>query len=640
MSEKIIISFAEKDGKSVQNLKKMDLFTSDWTWVGSAPGTIDEDILSIVPAMKDLNTESHRFGMGIGTGYNSLGYYIGHESDGSSEAEYASTFRLIDSFAENGIQPYFAIAYCPDYARTAATWKSVPDPEKYEEFCRNLVGVMKNRGVNGIYEIGNEPDNAQFFSGDWLDYIETYIAGYKGVKSADPSAIIAGMSAAWMNSLAVRERTRTINGTQRQMTDLAYYIESVYDHYLPDAFSWHYYGQNGEFEDLGTDSFSYYLNSYREVINRYVLDGYSDLETVQTHLNEFNVFIAFTTEMYMYSELVPQMYKAMQSLLRASDVTSANWAALAGEKRDGISYELINSLSYERYPAFYALWFFGRLPVDKVKTVIPDDELIAFAGLDDGRAGVILCNDSDKEKTISLELTDIPFESVDAVAYLADDVHKTHTTSNTPYILAKNDNVKTENGIFINVTLEPDATVYVELNDAAGTLSDTEYSQDFGDFVRTDYWYPERRDDAPYSDFHQRSLTAYMGMADNAKGKTASSVMMKNLKKNGFTMNYEVYGNPVTDPAASLGFRINYQNARGEWTNSVFYYIDGFSAEEPLPFFNGADAGDKVSLGYRLKDKRYVDVAEGAPTDWNGTVRISFVMKDCGSGATAKFMIR
>lgn len=640
VNEKISVSFAEKDGKSVQNLKKLDLFTSDWTWVGSAPGTIDEDILSIVPAMKDLNTESHRFGMGIGTGYNSLGYYIGHESNGSSETEYASTFKLLDAFAESDIQPYFAICYCPDYARTQSTWKGVPDAEKYEEFCRNLVTVMKNRGINGIYEIGNEPDNAQFFNGDWQDYINTYLAGYKGVKAADPSAVVAGMSAAWMNTLAVKERTRTINGEYKTMTDFAYFIESTYDECLPDAFSWHYYGQMGEFENLDSDSFSYYLKAYRDEINKYTENGYTDLQTVQTHLNEFNVFIAFTTEMYMYSELVPQMYKSMQALLNATDVTSANWAALAGEKKDGISYELINSLSYERYPAFYALWMFGRLPVDKVKTDIQDKELITFAGVDEGRAGVILCNDSDSEKTLSIELRDIPFTHVNATAYLADDIHKTYTTSNVPYVFAKQDNVATADGVFINVTLAPNATVYVELNDAAGTVSDTEYMQDFADFVRADYWYNERRDNAPYADVHQRSLTTYVGMADNADGKTAASIMLKNLKKNEFTMKYEVYGDPVSSPSAALGFRIDYQTASGTWDGATLYYIDGYSANIGLPFFDDATASNKVSVGYKLNGEYSVDVKGNAPVDWNGTIRVSYVMQNCGNGATAKFMIR
>ena len=135
------------------------------------------------------------------------------------------------------------------------------------------------------------------------------------------------------------------------MTDLAYFIERTYDNYLPDALSWHYYGQNGELENLGEDSFSSYLKVYRDELNKYTKNGYTNLETVQTHLNEFNVFIAFSTEKYMYSALVPEVYRYIQSLLSATDVTSVNWAALAGEKSDGLSYELINSLSYERYPA-------------------------------------------------------------------------------------------------------------------------------------------------------------------------------------------------------------------------------------------------------------------------------------------------
>ena len=639
-SEKITVSFAEKDGKSVQNLKKIDLFTSDWTWVGTAPGTIDEDILSIVPAMKDLNTESHRFGMGIGTGYNSLGYYIGHESDGSDEREYSSTLRLVNEFKKNDVQPYFAICYCPDYARVQGTWKSVPDATKYETFCRNLVNVMKNNDINGIYEIGNEPDNAQFFSGDWADYVKTYIAGSKGVRAADEDAVLVGMSAAWMKNLGSKQRTYTVNGNTKTMTDLAYFIERTYDNYLPDALSWHYYGQNGELENLGEDSFSSYLKVYRDELNEYTKNGYTNLETVQTHLNEFNVFIAFSTEKYMYSALVPEVYRSIQSLLSATDVTSVNWAALAGEKSDGLSYELINSLSYERYPAFYALWSFGRLPVDKVKTDIKAKDIISYAGVDDGRAGVILCNNSDKSRVLSIQLKDIPFAKANATAYLIDDTHKTYSSSNTPYIFAKNDNVDTKKGLYLNVELQPDATVYVELNNADGTKTDTEYMQDFGEYVRADYWYAQRADNAPYADVHQRSLATYLGMCDNSEGKTAASVLLKNLKKDSFKMNYEVYGNPVSSKDAALGFRIDYKTASGEWSNSTFYYIDGFSKNIGLPFFDGKEAMNKRSIGYNLKGEYTLDVKTAAPQDWTGEIRISYVMQNCGNGATAKFMVK
>ena len=105
-------------------------------------------------------------------------------------------------------------------------------------------------------------------------------------------------------------------------------------------------------------------------------------------------------------------------------------------------------------------------------------------------------------------------------------------------------------------------------------------------------------------------------------------------------MNYEVYGNPVSSKDATLGFRIDYKTASGEWSNSTFYYIDGFSKNIGLPFFDGKEAMNKKSIGYNLKGEYTLDVKTVAPQDWTGEIRISYVMQNCGNGATAKFMVK
>ncbi len=639
--EEFTVSFAQKSGTLPQNVKKFDMFTSDWTWAGTSPGAFDEEMLTVVPAIEDVMSENLRIGMGIGTEYKSIGYEIGRLTDGSTDAEYASVFKLLTALEQNHVQPYLSICYGPDYSRVNGNWKNTPDSEKYETFVRNLVQTVERNGYNAVYEIWNEPDNSAFFTGDWEDYTETYLAGARGVRAADPDAFLVGMSAAWMNERATAMRTRKIGDESKQMTDLAYFIERTYGDCLADAFSWHYYGHDGETEDLGADSFSYYLNSYRDVLNGYLATGlYPALETVQTHINEYNVYIAGTTEKYMSAEIVPYMFRAMDDLLAAGDVTSINWAALVGEKNDKLSYELINGLSYERYPAYYALWMFARLPVDRIDCGIEAEGILSYAGADDGRAGILLCNASGITREITLRATDLPFASADATLYIADDVHKTYRSSNLPYVLAKQENMPCADGLYITVELAPNATAYFEFNDADGTAADNDYRVSKGTYLRTDYWYPERRDGAPWSDYVQSSGSAYVGMSDNAVGKSAVSVTLDDCRDVEFCMQYDVWGDAQPSAAATLGFRVDYELSGGGYADAVLYHFEGFGFDQSVPFGSGGAVSKKVSLGLPGKGSVPIRLRDHAPADWTGRVQITYIVKDAGNGACAKFLIR
>ena len=193
----VTVSFSEKDATSVQNLKKFDYFTSDWAWSGYTPASFDNEMLTVLPALAELNSSNMRIALGIGKGYNGIGANTGaNGGDGSSDGEYIPALTLMEGLKGVKVQPYISISYIPEYAAPSGTWKSVPDDfGKYETFSRNVVTTMERNGVHAIYEILNEPDHV-FFSGDWVDYTDTYIAGAKGVRSADPDAQVAGMSAA------------------------------------------------------------------------------------------------------------------------------------------------------------------------------------------------------------------------------------------------------------------------------------------------------------------------------------------------------------------------------------------------------------------------------------------------------------
>ena len=56
--EEFTVSFAQKSGTLPQNVKKFDMFTSDWTWAGTSPGAFDEEMRTVVPNTRVSVTRS------------------------------------------------------------------------------------------------------------------------------------------------------------------------------------------------------------------------------------------------------------------------------------------------------------------------------------------------------------------------------------------------------------------------------------------------------------------------------------------------------------------------------------------------------------------------------------------------------
>lgn len=636
----IEISFKEKDPYGVQNLKKFDFFSSDWSWSGNKPGSLDRDMLTVMAALNDANSQTIRTTMGLGETYKGIGYYIGKNGNvGLTDEEYGPVLDVLQAIEKNNVQPYLSISYSPECVLgEGGWWKSAPDVTKFGEFSQNVEKVMQRHDINAILEILNEPDNAQFFIGSFEDYTNTYISAYNGIKAINPDRVVVGPSLAFIDNCANRIRVRH-DLDNRLMDDVSYYLERVYkENAMPDAFSWHYYGQDGETEGLVEGNFSDYVNAYRRVLKSYEnTEMGASLKTVQTHINEINTYVAKTTEKYMYAEIVPTMFKLMNNVLKASDISWTNFAALVGEKTDGLSYEMINGLSYERYPSYYSLWMYGRLPVFKANVHIDDPELLYYSGIDDGRCGLILCNNSKNPKKLNLKFKDIPFELTNACAYLADDTHKTCTTSNVPYIYAQSNDVDCSEGMKLEITLEPNATAYFEFNDANGTISDLDYRQTLGKYIRSDFLYDERGDNKPYSFIHQNSLSTYLGMDDNAHGKTYGSVLVKNIEKDSFKMVFETLGDLVSSNAA-LGFQIDYQSSNGQFKKSVIYKMNGFDAKMDIPFSNDANPTIKTFPNAQ-HGKVLVQLKQDAPADWNNAIRITCFIKDTGNNTSVRFQV-
>ena len=640
----VSVDFGTKDGAAVQNLKKFDNFTSTWAWVGEEPGTTDPNTLRMIPALDEIKAENLRFDLFMG--YHGLGYEIGRGGkNGSTDEEYAQTMQLVSELVKHKVVPYVEYFAAPEYC--GANWKKVDDYEKWQELCYNIANYFKTQDIRlAAHEVWNEPDfNGAFFSGDWLDYIQTYLAAVKGIRAANPDAVVAAFSVAYPQIACTKKTSVKGDG---EKTDFQRFIERTYDGYLPDAVSWHYYGRQGQIKgrEDETENFSAYLNAMRSSLQGYQTGAHADLsagvsypalETVQQHVNEFNIYQPGADAIYQTVEMLPGMFYAFDELLAATDVTRVSWASLVGEKTGKLSYDLIDGQSYQRYPAYHALWMYGRLPVDRVNVDLHNPNLGTMAGADSNRAGLIVYNKGNKEEQANITLHDLPFERGELSVYLVDDEHYSYTTQNAPLKVRYRENELTE-GMEVRMTLKPNSAYYIEVNGLNGTSDLDDYAS-VGKIVRKDYWYPERGDGLPYADMHENSFTAHVGMADREIGKSAMAVTIDGMKQSkGLSLRYESWGTLTGGDDRVLGVKIDYRKADGSWQAGKLYALEGFRGNAVAPLGSKTAASEVVSMG-NLCGEYEIGFAD-APADWDGRIAISYLIKDAGKGATAKFILR
>ncbi len=643
----VVFDYAERDGTKTQYIKKFDQFATTWSFVGDLPGYTRNTSLNQLTALTDLNTESLRFDLFMG--YTGIGQAIGKgvNKNGSTDEEYAQAMEVISRLDNLGVLPQLVLFACPEYAQTSGQWKNKPIEEKWEELCGNMATYFKEKGIRiGAYEIWNEPDLGDtYFAGDWQDYVDTYLAGAAGVYGADPDAFVEALSASWIHKI-VNETSEDGERTKWE----SFIKQAAEADLLPDSISWHFYGRDGKMEDIvglsgDGENFSVYRNAILNAITA-SQNGTSahdstayDLSTLQQNLNEFNIYAPLhedSRDMWNATTVVPGMFSAMETLLAANDITRVNWATFLSEQTNGIGCSSVDLYSLQRYPAYHANWMYGRLPVNRIVQPSLTAGLSTMAAVDNGRAGLIVYNSSAANKTATVRLDNLPFAKGNVNVYLVDDGHLTYSTANEPYLLEFAQNVDTQ-GLSVQVELMPNAVCYVEVNDAAGTPTDTAYNALQTHIVRKDYWYPERGDNTPYSDIHERSLLGYVSMNDNATGQSAVSVQLDDMQNKTLKLDWNVWGNPVASEAATLGVKVDYRTANG-YTTSVFYSLEGLQADVALPFGNkGLSTSQKTLTG--ADGTETIVLSEFAPADWTGRIAVSYVIANAGNGATASFKL-
>ena len=105
------------------------------------------------------------------------------------QLDFAATDRLVAASQRTGVALIGLVMSAPPWTTRDGTWIGQPkDSAAWEHFIETM--IRRYRGRVRVWEIWNEPDCSQFWSGAPEDYVALLAAAYHAAKRADPECLV------------------------------------------------------------------------------------------------------------------------------------------------------------------------------------------------------------------------------------------------------------------------------------------------------------------------------------------------------------------------------------------------------------------------------------------------------------------
>ncbi|NOZ13768.1 MAG: hypothetical protein GXO69_09005 [Acidobacteria bacterium] len=188
-------------------------------------------------------------------------------ADDPASYHFDTTDQIIGAITASGAEVFFRLG--ESYESEPVHNAPPPDLDIWAEVCRHIVLHYNYGWDNGFYynirhwEIWNEPDVREFWTGTALQYAKLYDKAARAIKACDATLQVGGPAVANLASTAF----------------LHTFLSYVKDHKTPlDFFSYHYYGTSNPF---------YYYQMNRDAEE--LLSGYG-IKGVDLYLSEWNTW--------------------------------------------------------------------------------------------------------------------------------------------------------------------------------------------------------------------------------------------------------------------------------------------------------------------------------------------------------------
>lgn len=589
----------------VPYFKRQNLFSVSYSFGLGGDST---SYLKSVGTLNGLRSENMRVDLSMGNG--GLGKYFAQGTIDNMRNEFFALDMLMKKLYENGTAMYLSYGYMPQLLQEEyGTFRSAPcDYDAWERLCYDIASHYRNCRLSvQAHEIWNEPDlkdgkgKKVFYSGTWQEYIMMYDRAVTGIRRADPFASVGGLSLAFVNYFP--------------SGDAYAFFDHVKENGLPlDFVSFHNYG----------------TSSYRkhvDIMNSW-LSSYGDtFANVGLHYNEFHVLDTngVTTEKASCADAASKAMAAIADLVEMPTVTCVNWATW---RDNGEGLNMVGNKNGERYAVYHAIAVYNDLPVDRVSTT-EDKYISCMAAANDDYAGIILYTRSTKNKPVTVEMNNLPYQgNVNVYVYAIDREHSSvldGCESDELACIEVIENVPAE-GLSWTGRIAPRGIVYIRIVPVGGEpeklpvwsiVNGASIAGGTASVLKKEYYF-EDRGTTRFSEFDLGTFTAWAGMGGEDKGTAKGSVILGELPAS-LTVTPAFYRNGSFGMNAYL----------------VATYMDRDGNEIMACRFT---CGENENVGTEFEEGGEIRLV--TPEGFDGVLRLEYGIHDSGRNAAVKFKVR
>lgn len=637
------------------------------------------------------------------TGNQKDGYVI---NPSSLTYDFSQLDSVVKYMTDYDVRPYMSWSYIPyplqddgkwnDLDQTVNNWQEVWE-EVYYQYAKHYLDA----GIKiGYHEIYNEPDLEilkcwgvfdETFDGflDWEDfclgaqcapgkgvYSDMYVSGVKGILRADPDATVGGPAFA-LGEIGVE--------------DWVGFLPAVINNDLPlDFYSFHTYLDGNTWFRPDEVRESEGPNEIEKVVQGLGKD--SHFLTTAVHINEFSHLNdrngsndGILSPFNYYGGASDTLNGLMEAVSRTT-IQWIYWAQFMESTGGYDPYGLIHQDGTIK-AAYNAIKAYMDMPVWRYDVVADSEDsgINTLVSSTDDKIGILIWNDnsatdSNGDKSVKINLKNPAFEKGQRRTYRIDGQHASSFdgTESAELVAEAIKEVETDGTVWTG-TVPAEGVVYITINKDENAKDFDGYNKRsaFADDIKTQYYYEDRyrglegcrelwEDNlegyvGSYQHFDRTCNTMYLGMGDSRglNGKFvgqahANGCITYEQIPSKFNVKVKTEGDLIQlDKNSTLGMRVDFCDASGEYTKSVYFYLDDFyrASRDPnsqdvrtegLAFYPwGTQKAPDVAVSMTGENWN-IDLTKYAPSGWNfatGRVQISFDMQNMGANTRATFTL-
>lgn len=537
-----------------------------------------------------------------------------------------------------GVVPYWSFCYQSKPLQINGSWRSPPnDYAAFEEAARAFSAHFLQRGIRiGYYEVWNEPDFGEFFSGTRDEYFKLYQFGARGLRAGDPNAPVGGPALAF--SLGWVEP----------------FLDFVQTRALPlDFFSYHSVTPPPDAPSTRQSALE------RLAHIRRALNARPHFAATEIHLGEYHPYKITPRGLEKPSdapELATNLLDDFEIFLRETDLTQVQWAQFMDAAGGGAQWDLgLVGGDGKTRPAHAAFAAYNDLPIERVRIAAPA-WCGGLAAANERQAGVLLWNRSDTAQQVTVSPANLPFRSARFTEFRVNGQAVSTPVAKTPGTATLDASISSLTAAGLTLrhsepklltktsswqgTIEPHGIVYLRWeNDAPAPR----IAPPPGEVVRLHHFFAQRGS-SQYAYFDRRTWSAHLSAGQQRDGLALIGLATRKLQA-AIPMRFVVSGAPPENKALSarsavtLGLRVDYR-VGGKYVHSIFIHDGRLSGAANVPAVWGTRRAPERIV--RVKDlSRFVfRPAAYAPPGWDSGAIFSFVLHHAAPGTRLDVYLR